>query len=146
VSLQLEMSFLKLTLTRLDLTAASRAYLMEPQWNPQTEEQALCRVYRLGQKRNVTTIRYRMLNSFEEVLFLLMLVLGLLLTSFIERCQDPGPEERLSEFNVFKCKTIRDRRWGRSTSVSACGVEMRKDLFIQYPYSIYLATAVALPQ
>ncbi|KAF8860511.1 hypothetical protein BDZ45DRAFT_619499 [Acephala macrosclerotiorum] len=50
----------------LDLTAASRAYLMEPQWNPQMEEQALCRVYRLGQKRNVTTIRYRMLNSFEE--------------------------------------------------------------------------------
>ncbi|KAJ8067482.1 hypothetical protein OCU04_004826 [Sclerotinia nivalis] len=50
----------------LDLTAASRAYLMEPQWNPQMEEQALCRVYRLGQKKDVTTIRYRILNSFEE--------------------------------------------------------------------------------
>ncbi|PQE23247.1 hypothetical protein CJF31_00006988 [Rutstroemia sp. NJR-2017a BVV2] len=36
----------------LDLTAASRVYLMEPQWNPQVEEQALCRVHRIGQKKN----------------------------------------------------------------------------------------------
>ncbi|KAH6714003.1 SNF2 family N-terminal domain-containing protein [Leptodontidium sp. MPI-SDFR-AT-0119] len=50
----------------LDLTAASRAYLMEPHWNPMIEEQALCRVHRVGQKRNVTTIRYLMRDSFEE--------------------------------------------------------------------------------
>lgn len=31
------------------------------------EEQALCRVHRMGQKREVTTIRYIMNNSFEEV-------------------------------------------------------------------------------
>jgi hypothetical protein len=39
---------------------------MEPQWNPMMEEQALCRVHRMGQKKEVTTIRYRMNNSFEE--------------------------------------------------------------------------------
>lgn len=50
----------------LDLTAASRAYLLEPQWNPMIEEQALCRIYRMGQKSDVTTIRYRIRNSFEE--------------------------------------------------------------------------------
>lgn len=50
----------------LDLTAASRAYLMEPHWNPMIEEQALCRVHRVGQKRSVTTIRYLMRDSFEE--------------------------------------------------------------------------------
>jgi hypothetical protein len=110
------------------------------------EEQALCRVYRLGQKRNVTTIRYRMLNSFEEVLFLLMQILRLLLTCFIECCQDSGPEEGPSKFNVFKCKTIRDRRWGRPTSVSTCCVEMNKDLFISYRYSICLATIIKLIQ
>jgi hypothetical protein len=48
---------------RLDLTAASRAYLLEPHWNLQ----ALCRVHRVGQTRPVTTIRYLMKNSFEEV-------------------------------------------------------------------------------
>jgi SNF2 family DNA or RNA helicase len=31
------------------------------------EEQALCRVHRVGQKRSVTTIRYLMRDSFEEV-------------------------------------------------------------------------------
>jgi SWI/SNF-related matrix-associated actin-dependent regulator of chromatin subfamily A3 len=39
---------------------------MEPQWNPMMEEQALCRVHRMGQKKEVTTIRYRVRNSFEE--------------------------------------------------------------------------------
>jgi SNF2 family DNA or RNA helicase len=31
------------------------------------EEQALCRVHRVGQQREVTTIRYLMRGSFEEV-------------------------------------------------------------------------------
>lgn len=31
------------------------------------EEQALCRVHRVGQQRNVTTVRYLMKDSFEEV-------------------------------------------------------------------------------
>ena len=51
----------------LDLTAGSRVYLLEPHWNPMIEEQALCRVHRVGQERNVTTIRYLMRDSFEEV-------------------------------------------------------------------------------
>ncbi|EXJ71754.1 uncharacterized protein A1O5_05564 [Cladophialophora psammophila CBS 110553] len=53
--------------TGLDLTAASRAYLLEPQWNPMIEEQALSRIHRLGQTKEVKTIRYRVRNSFEEV-------------------------------------------------------------------------------
>ena len=53
--------------TRLDLTAASRVHLLEPQWNPSLEDQAFARVHRLGQTRPVTTIRYVMENSFEEV-------------------------------------------------------------------------------
>ena len=52
---------------RLDLTAASRAYIMEPQWNPMAEEQALDRIHRLGQIRPVTTIRYIMKDTWEEV-------------------------------------------------------------------------------
>jgi len=51
----------------LDLTAASRAYLLEPHWNPMIEEQALCRVHRVGQRRNVSTIRYLIRDTFEEV-------------------------------------------------------------------------------
>ncbi|KAJ2980468.1 hypothetical protein NUW58_g6934 [Xylaria curta] len=50
----------------LTLTAASRAYLMEPHWNPTLEEQALARTHRLGQTKPVTTVRLYMRDSFEE--------------------------------------------------------------------------------
>jgi SNF2 family DNA or RNA helicase len=50
----------------LNLIVASRAYLMEPHWNPTVEEQALARIHRMGQTREATTIRYIMQDSFEE--------------------------------------------------------------------------------
>lgn len=50
----------------LNLTAANRAYLMEPHWNPTIEEQALARIHRLGQTRPVVTIRLVMQESIEE--------------------------------------------------------------------------------
>ncbi|KAM5528063.1 alpha-mannosyltransferase [Fusarium oxysporum f. sp. phaseoli] len=54
----------------LTLTAASRAYIMEPQWNPSVEEQALARIHRIGQEREVTTVRFFVSDSFEEVYYL----------------------------------------------------------------------------
>ena len=69
VQLRLCRSSYLLNLFRLDLTAGSRAYLLEPHWNPMIEEQALCRVHRVGQRRNVTTVRYIIRNSFEKVRF-----------------------------------------------------------------------------
>ena len=39
---------------------------MEPQWNPTVEEQALARVHRMGQTKEVTTIRFVMEGSFEQ--------------------------------------------------------------------------------
>ncbi|KAK3940959.1 SNF2 family N-terminal domain-containing protein [Diplogelasinospora grovesii] len=50
----------------LTLTVASRAYLMEPHWNPTLEEQALARIHRIGQTRDVTTVRFYVRDSFEE--------------------------------------------------------------------------------
>ncbi|EAQ87139.1 hypothetical protein CHGG_03758 [Chaetomium globosum CBS 148.51] len=50
----------------LTLTVASRAYLMEPHWNPTLEEQALARIHRIGQMREVTTVRFYIRDSFEE--------------------------------------------------------------------------------
>ena len=40
---------------------------MEPQWNPMLEDQALDRVYRIGQTKEVTTIRYIVKGTVEEV-------------------------------------------------------------------------------
>lgn len=50
----------------LNLTTANKVYVMEPQYNPAAEAQAVDRVHRLGQKRPVTTVRYIMEDSFEE--------------------------------------------------------------------------------
>ncbi|KAF4437905.1 alpha-1,6-mannosyltransferase subunit [Fusarium austroafricanum] len=50
----------------LTLTEATRAYLMEPHWNPTLEEQALARIHRIGQTREVTTVRFFVRDSFEQ--------------------------------------------------------------------------------
>ena len=51
----------------LNLVAANNVFLMEPQWNPMIEDQALDRVYRIGQTRRVTTTRYIVKDTLEEV-------------------------------------------------------------------------------
>ncbi len=50
-----------------DLSVASRLHLLEPQWNPSVENQAVGRLLRLGQKRKVTVVRYIMKSTIEEV-------------------------------------------------------------------------------
>lgn len=50
-----------------DLSVASRVHLIEPQWNPSVERQAIGRVIRLGQEREVKILRYIMKGSIEEV-------------------------------------------------------------------------------
>lgn len=50
----------------LNLTAGNSVYVMEPQYNPAAEAQAVDRVHRLGQKRPVKTVRYIIRDSFEE--------------------------------------------------------------------------------
>ena len=51
----------------IDLTAACCVHLMEPQWNPMAEEQALDRVHRIGQTQPVLATRYIVSESVEEV-------------------------------------------------------------------------------
>lgn len=53
----------------LNLTSASRVYIMEPQYNPAAVAQAVDRVHRLGQKREVTTVQFIMKASIEEKIF-----------------------------------------------------------------------------
>ncbi|KAK7750568.1 hypothetical protein SLS62_007544 [Diatrype stigma] len=48
-----------------NLSVASRVHILEPQWNPYTEEQAIGRVFRLGQKKEVRVIRYIMKTTVE---------------------------------------------------------------------------------
>jgi SNF2 family DNA or RNA helicase len=50
----------------LNLTTGNNVYVMEPQYNPAAEAQAVDRVHRLGQKRPVRVVKFIMRDSFEE--------------------------------------------------------------------------------
>lgn len=50
----------------LNFTAANKVYMMEPQFNPGVEQQAIDRVHRLGQKRDVDIVHFIMRESVEE--------------------------------------------------------------------------------
>lgn len=55
----------------LNLTAASRAYVMDPWWCPTVESQALDRLYRIGQQRQVVVTRFIVQDTIEEAIMTL---------------------------------------------------------------------------
>ncbi|KAL1857634.1 hypothetical protein Daus18300_010274 [Diaporthe australafricana] len=50
----------------IDLSIASEVHLMEPHWNPMAEAQAVDRVHRIGQTKEVAITRYCVNGSIEE--------------------------------------------------------------------------------
>lgn len=57
---------LKVASLGLNLTSANRVFLVDPWWNPSVEQQAIDRVVRFGQKRDVTVLRLFISNSIED--------------------------------------------------------------------------------
>ncbi|MFD3268012.1 C-terminal helicase domain-containing protein, partial [Lactobacillus johnsonii] len=52
----------------LNIQAANRVILCEPQWKPSTENQAISRAYRMGQNRNVMVYRLLTKESIDETM------------------------------------------------------------------------------
>ena len=52
----------------LNIQAANRVILCEPQWKPSTESQAISRAYRMGQNRNVMVYRLLTKESVDETM------------------------------------------------------------------------------
>ena len=50
----------------LNLTAASTVFMLDPWWSPAIEDQAVDRVHRLGQTKNVEVVRFICKDSVEE--------------------------------------------------------------------------------
>lgn len=48
-----------------NLCVTNRVHILEPQWNPSVEHQAIGRVVRLGQTKPVQVIRYTMRKTVE---------------------------------------------------------------------------------
>lgn len=55
----------------LNLTEASRVYVMDPWWNPAAEDQAFDRIHRIGQHRPIRITRMIIENSIESRILLL---------------------------------------------------------------------------
>ncbi|KAF2024890.1 hypothetical protein EK21DRAFT_50320, partial [Setomelanomma holmii] len=50
----------------LNLATANRVFIVEPQWNPSVENQAVARALRLGQKQPVLVTRYVVEQTVEQ--------------------------------------------------------------------------------
>ena len=51
----------------MNLATANRVFLVEPQWNPSVENQAIARALRLGQEQAVQVTRYVVNGTVEQV-------------------------------------------------------------------------------
>ena len=50
----------------LNLTSAQRVYLLDPHFNPSQEDQAIDRIHRLGQEREVVAYRFILRGTVEQ--------------------------------------------------------------------------------
>ena len=50
----------------LNLVVANNIFMMDPWWNPAVEDQAIERVHRIGQTRNVQVVRFICQETVEE--------------------------------------------------------------------------------
>ncbi|KAI0968626.1 SNF2 family N-terminal domain-containing protein [Xylaria arbuscula] len=87
----------------LNLAITSRIYLLEPQWNPTIEDQAIGRALRLDQTNQVTIIRYIMRDSIEEmsVLFRQERKIKLASDGLGNRNRDISPQRSQAVQDVF---------------------------------------------
>jgi hypothetical protein len=53
----------------LTLTEATRVIIYDPAWNPAVDDQAVDRVYRIGQKRDVVVYRLISASTVEEKIY-----------------------------------------------------------------------------
>jgi SNF2 family DNA or RNA helicase len=62
---------LKVGGTGLNLTAADYVFIVDPWWNPAVENQAIDRIHRIGQHRNVVAVRFICKDTIEEKIMVL---------------------------------------------------------------------------
>ena len=96
---------------RLNLTAACRVYVMEPQWNPAAEAQAIDRIHRMGQKKKVVTVRYIMNDSFEEKILKIQDKKTRLANLTMESGKRMS-KEQMAKLRIEVCTPVSLWRWG----------------------------------
>ncbi|XP_062189733.1 putative SWI/SNF-related matrix-associated actin-dependent regulator of chromatin subfamily A member 3-like 1 [Phragmites australis] len=86
----------------VNLTAASTVYLFDPWWNPGVEEQAMDRVHRIGQKKEVKVVRLIVKGSIEERILSLQEGKKRLITNAFGKKRDKDDKEmRVEELRMM---------------------------------------------
>ena len=77
-------------------------HIIEPQWNPSVEAQAIARALRMGQTREVTVVRYVVEKTVEQVLiFGNLLLLSILANEgCLEYYQPTGEEATTGKIRI----------------------------------------------
>ncbi|KAI9615437.1 hypothetical protein H4Q26_011376 [Puccinia striiformis f. sp. tritici PST-130] len=107
----------------INLIGANRLILFDPDWNPASDQQALARVWRDGQKKNCFVYRFILTGSVEEKVFQRQSQKMKLSASVVDEQEDESrmfSRESLKELfrlneqtksdthDVYKCKRCRD--------------------------------------
>ena len=82
----------------VNMTVANHVYMLDPWWNPATEDQAVDRVYRLGQKRNVTVNHFVIKDSVEEKILDIQLRKRKLISSALGQSKEDMKDARKKEW------------------------------------------------
>lgn len=78
----------------LNLTAANHSFILDPWWNPSIEDQAVDRIYRLGQTRECTVVRFVIDHTVEDRVMELQSRKRKLVKDAMGEGRIAGPKER----------------------------------------------------
>ena len=106
----------------MTLTAASQVHIVEPQWNPAIEAQAIARAHRMGQTRPVTVIKYVAKKTVEKVCLFSDLALILRQVQQIMSLQDK--KSFLARFSLGEASTDDAES---SLDVSSCDLTLHSN-------------------
>ena len=102
------------------MKAANIIHIIEPQWNPSVENQAIGRIIRLGQEKAVKIFRYIMKGSVEEAVQSRQLRKLQLAHGGFGLSKDDHSEKRIGEIMSLICPSIsQDKHVGLASSASS---------------------------
>ena len=53
----------------MNLIGADRVIILDPDWNPENDNQSIDRCYRIGQKRDVISYRFMTIGTIEDKIY-----------------------------------------------------------------------------
>jgi hypothetical protein len=106
------------------LTSANHVFLLDPWWNPATEDQAIDRVHRLGQTKPVEVVRFICTNSVEEKILELQNTKREMTTTALSkhtRSREDQQQERLQELMSLFTSPTEQQQQQQPAAAAAAG-------------------------